>query len=147
MPKTVSVEHQLPSQEWGLDKIVASRTHDLEAANAQLRKEIEDRQQAEKELRLSEKRFEKAFQVSPIPMAIQSLTTSRPLIEKALSAADLDCLVVPGGVYGTSGLFLAEDSGLLDIIADKAACGVRLVSDESVLWVREGESRGEEQAE
>jgi len=63
----------------GLDKIVASRTHDLESANARLRKEIEDRQQAEKELVLSEKRFEKAFQASPIPMAIQSLTTSRYL--------------------------------------------------------------------
>jgi len=61
----------------GLDRIVASRTRDLESANAQLRKEIEDRQQAEKELLLSEKRFEKAFQASPIPMAIQSLTTAR----------------------------------------------------------------------
>ncbi len=32
MPKTVSVEHQLPSQEWGLDKIVA----DLRASREQL---------------------------------------------------------------------------------------------------------------
>jgi putative intracellular protease/amidase len=38
----------------------------------------------------------------------QSLTASRPLIAAALSGADLDCLVVPGGVYGTSGLFLDE---------------------------------------
>jgi hypothetical protein len=30
------------------------------------------------------------------------------------------------GVLAYSGLFLAEDSGLLDIIADKAACGVRV---------------------
>ena len=38
----------------------------------------------------------------------QSLTESRPLIQGALSGADLDCLVVPGGVYGTSGLFMDE---------------------------------------
>jgi len=58
-------------------RIVAARTRDLEAANGQLRKEIEDRQQAQKELVLSEDRFAKAFQASPIPMAIQSLITSR----------------------------------------------------------------------
>ena len=38
----------------------------------------------------------------------QSLTASYPLIKGALSGADLDCLVAPGGVYGTSGLFLDE---------------------------------------
>jgi len=41
----------------------------------------------------------------------QSLMESRPLIKGALSGADLDCLVVPGGVYGTSGLFLDEAVG------------------------------------
>jgi two-component system cell cycle sensor histidine kinase/response regulator CckA len=61
----------------GLDRIVAARTRDLETANAQLRKEIEDRQHAQKELVLSEDRFAKAFQASPIPMAIQSLITAR----------------------------------------------------------------------
>jgi putative intracellular protease/amidase len=38
----------------------------------------------------------------------QSLTESCPHIKGALSGADLDALVVPGGVYGTSGLFLHE---------------------------------------
>jgi two-component system cell cycle sensor histidine kinase/response regulator CckA len=72
-----TISNHLHSHLVGLDKIVAARTQDLQSANTQLRKEIEDRQQAEKELVLSEKRFEKAFQASPIPMAIQSLTTGR----------------------------------------------------------------------
>lgn len=61
----------------GLDKIVSTRTHELQSANAKLRKEMADRAQAEKELNRSEERFAKAFQASPIPMAIQSLTTDR----------------------------------------------------------------------
>jgi len=60
-----------------LDRIVAARTHDLQAANARLRQEMEDRTQAEKELCRSEERFAKAFQASPIPLAIQSLETER----------------------------------------------------------------------
>jgi two-component system, cell cycle sensor histidine kinase and response regulator CckA len=72
-----TLSHRLQCHLAGLDQIVASRTQDLESANARLRKEIVDRQQAEKELGLSEERFAKAFQASPIPMAIQSLTTAR----------------------------------------------------------------------
>jgi hypothetical protein len=34
-----------------------------------------------------------------------SLERSLPLVRRAVDRADLDCLVVPGGVYGTSGLF------------------------------------------
>ncbi len=37
-----------------------------------------------------------------------SLTRSLPLVKRALDQGNLDCLVVPGGVYGTSGLFLKE---------------------------------------
>ena len=37
-----------------------------------------------------------------------SLTRSLPLIRSVLDRAKVDCLVVPGGVYGTSGLFLHE---------------------------------------
>jgi len=37
-----------------------------------------------------------------------SLARSLPLVRKALDRTNLDCLVVPGGVYGTSGLFLHE---------------------------------------
>jgi len=38
----------------------------------------------------------------------RSLTRSLPLVRSALDRGDVDCLVVPGGVYGTSGLFLNE---------------------------------------
>ena len=61
----------------GLDKVVSSRTQELQAANCRLRREMEERAQAEKELSRSEERFAKAFQASPIPMAIQSLMTDR----------------------------------------------------------------------
>jgi hypothetical protein len=37
-----------------------------------------------------------------------SLRSSLPYIRAALDHVELDCLVVPGGVYGTSGLFLLE---------------------------------------
>jgi PAS domain S-box-containing protein len=60
-----------------LDKIVAARTHDLQMANARLRQEMEDRAQAERDLAISEERFAKAFQASPIPLAIQSLESER----------------------------------------------------------------------
>ena len=35
-----------------------------------------------------------------------SLESSLPFVRSAVDRADLDCLVVPGGVYGSSGLFL-----------------------------------------
>jgi Capsule polysaccharide biosynthesis protein len=38
----------------------------------------------------------------------RSLTCSLALIRSALDRDNVDCLVVPGGVYGTSGLFLNE---------------------------------------
>lgn len=43
-----------------------------------------------------------------------SLTRSLPFIRAALAATDLECLVTPGGVYGTSGLFLrvARERGI-----------------------------------
>jgi hypothetical protein len=37
-----------------------------------------------------------------------SLTRSLPLVRTALDRPDVDCLVVPGGVYGTSGLYVHE---------------------------------------
>ena len=61
----------------GLDKVVARRTEELQSANARLREEMAERAQAEQELSKSEQRFAKAFQASPIPMAIQSLATER----------------------------------------------------------------------
>ena len=38
----------------------------------------------------------------------QSLTRSLPLVKSALDRCEAECLVVPGGVYGSSGLFLRE---------------------------------------
>jgi hypothetical protein len=38
----------------------------------------------------------------------RSLTRSLPSVRSALDQGNVDCLVVPGGVYGTSGLFLNE---------------------------------------
>jgi PAS domain S-box-containing protein len=72
-----SLNNRLQVHLYGLDKIVASRTHELQSANARLRLEMEERALAEKELSRSEERFAKAFQSSPIPVAIQSLTTDR----------------------------------------------------------------------
>ena len=57
--------------------MVAARTQELQAANQRLRTEMSERAVAEKELSRSEERFAKAFQASPIPMAIQSLMTDR----------------------------------------------------------------------
>ena len=60
-----------------LDKVVAARTHDLQSANTRLRQEMLERAQTEAELSRSEERFAKAFQASPIPLAIKSLETER----------------------------------------------------------------------
>ena len=57
-----------------LDRLVDERSHELQEANAQLRKEIAERQHIEAALRLSEERFAKAFHASPIPLAIQALS-------------------------------------------------------------------------
>ena len=62
------------SQLDNLDKMVNVRTEELQIANQRLTQEITDRSQAEKQLRLSEERFAKAFKSSPIPMSIKSLT-------------------------------------------------------------------------
>jgi hypothetical protein len=41
----------------------------------------------------------------------QALTGALPLVRAAYAANDLEALVVPGGVYGTSGLFLEAGAG------------------------------------
>jgi two-component system cell cycle sensor histidine kinase/response regulator CckA len=56
-----------------LDQAVSQRTAELQSANEKLTKEMAERMQVEKSLRLSEERFSKAFKASPIPLAIQSL--------------------------------------------------------------------------
>jgi PAS domain S-box-containing protein len=72
-----TLNHQLRCHLKGLDEIVAMRTQELQLANARLRNEMEERAQAERELRTSEARFAKAFTASPIPMAMQTLATQR----------------------------------------------------------------------
>jgi two-component system, cell cycle sensor histidine kinase and response regulator CckA len=56
-----------------LAQLVTQRAAELQSANEQLKKEIAERIQAQDALRLSEERFSKAFQASPIPLVIQSL--------------------------------------------------------------------------
>ncbi|MEP6668623.1 MAG: response regulator [Chthoniobacter sp.] len=72
-----TLNHQLRDHLTTLDQVVARRTEELQTANSRLRQEMEEREQAQKELVESEARFAKAFQASPIPMALQSLTTER----------------------------------------------------------------------
>lgn len=72
-----TLNHQLRDHLTSLDGIVARRTEELQTANQRLREEMEEREQAQKELVQSEARFAKAFQASPIPMVLQSLTTER----------------------------------------------------------------------
>ena len=67
------LSHQVKNRLNDLDQAVSQRTTELQSANQQLKKEISERMQMEKALRLSEERFSKAFKASPIPLAIQSL--------------------------------------------------------------------------
>jgi two-component system, cell cycle sensor histidine kinase and response regulator CckA len=71
------LSHQVRNRLNDLDQAVSQRTVELQAANEQLKKEIAERMQTEKALRLSEERFSKAFKASPIPLAIQSLRHER----------------------------------------------------------------------
>ena len=72
-----TLNHQLRNHLTSLDEVVARRTEELQAANFRLREEMEEREHAQKELVESEARFARAFQASPIPMALQSLATER----------------------------------------------------------------------
>lgn len=59
-----------------LERMVNERTADLDAANRKLQSEVAERTQAQEALRQSEERFSKAFNASPIPIAI--LTAREP---------------------------------------------------------------------
>jgi PAS domain S-box-containing protein len=72
-----TLSHRLQCHLAGLDLIVAKRTRELQEANDRLRGEMQDREQAEHDLRQSETRFSKAFNASPIPLTIQCLKTER----------------------------------------------------------------------
>ena len=56
-----------------LDAMVAKSTSELRAANDLLKSEVAERTAAQEALRGSEERFSKAFESSPVPMAIQSI--------------------------------------------------------------------------
>jgi PAS domain S-box-containing protein len=60
-----------------LDRIVQERTAELRKANESLQQEITERRHVEEALRVSQERFSKAFQASPIPIAIRSLREER----------------------------------------------------------------------
>ena len=62
------LSHQVKNRLHDLDHAVSQRTTELQSANEQLKKEIAERMQVEKALRLSEERFSKAFKASPIPL-------------------------------------------------------------------------------
>ena len=53
-----------------LERMVGERTADLASANRKLQNEVAERTQAQEYLRQSEERFSKAFNASPIPIAI-----------------------------------------------------------------------------
>ena len=72
-----TLSHRLQNHLASLDEVVARRTAELQTVNARLRREMEEREHTQKELAESEERFARAFQASPIPMALQSLTTER----------------------------------------------------------------------
>lgn len=60
-----------------LDRLVQQRTAELVAANAELQREIAQRLRAEVALRESEARFSRAFEFSPVPLALLRLEPFR----------------------------------------------------------------------
>ena len=60
-----------------LDRLVQQRTQELQQANERLQREIAERIHLHEQLRLSQERFAKAFQASPLPMAIQTVAEER----------------------------------------------------------------------
>lgn len=75
MIKKWLLAQQAKSQLLNLNRTV----EDLQLANRMLTREMAERIEAEKQLRLSEERFAKAFNSSPVPMSIQSLDNYRYL--------------------------------------------------------------------
>jgi two-component system, cell cycle sensor histidine kinase and response regulator CckA len=73
----MNAPNQIKNRLEDLDQLVAQRTKELQSANDRLKKEIAERIQAQESLRLSEERFSKAFEASPIPLAIQSLLNEK----------------------------------------------------------------------
>ncbi len=125
----------------GLDKIVATRTQELQAANSRLREEMAEREQAEKELSRSEERFSKAFRSSPVPMAIQSSRTDRFLDvnDAFLSVTGFRRLEIISRTPGEAGLFPDPATPLLLRVQLDEERSVR--NFECQLRTRAGEAR------
>jgi PAS domain S-box-containing protein len=70
-----TISREIKSRFHELDDLVSQQIKELQAANAELKKEIAARTKVEHALRLSEERFSQAFNASPVPLAIQSLLT------------------------------------------------------------------------
>ncbi len=87
------LNRRVQSQLENLDAQVRHRTSELEAANAQLKREIASRIKAEEVLQLSEERFSKAFHATPIPLAIQSLA------DETIIGVNSAFLAMRGGEY------------------------------------------------
>lgn len=65
-----ALEYQAKLRMEDLDRMVRERTQELVTANEKLKQEIEERTRAQHALRISEEQFSKAFNASPMPMAI-----------------------------------------------------------------------------
>ncbi len=136
-----TLSHRLQTHLNGLDQIVASRTEELQSANAKLRQEMHEREQAEKELRQSEERFARAFQASPIPMAIQSLAT-----ELYIDVNDA-FLTISGWErgdiidYTLNELNISSNPGLLTLVLEQLRQGKAVRNFECPLLTRTGETR------
>lgn len=72
-----SLSQQVQERLHDLDRLVQQRTSELQKANESLQREIAERIQIHEQLRLSQERFAKAFQASPLPMSIQTLAEER----------------------------------------------------------------------
>jgi len=72
-----ALEYQAKLRMEDLDRMVRERTQELVAANEKLKQEIEERTRAQYALRISEEQFSKAFNASPMPMAIVMCADSK----------------------------------------------------------------------
>ncbi len=72
-----SLSQQAKCKMSDLEEMVNQRTRQVQLANEKLKSEIVERQKTEEALRSSEDRFSRAFNSSPIPMAIQTLKDER----------------------------------------------------------------------
>lgn len=61
------------TKKWSLDRQVQQRNQELVSANENLQMEVDERRRTQDALKQSENRFRKAFEASPIAIAIQSV--------------------------------------------------------------------------